>query len=343
MKKIILIVIVFSLALISCEKEKTSGNGTKEVLLKSAEGDTLTIHFNEKIYLQDGKSWIKFDDVEESRCATNVECFWEGNAKVKLIYFDGLSEGIFYINTHGSEQMPSEVVLDNLYFNLVSVEPYPDGNEIIKENYFVQLYIQYLDKLDGINSEINGVVMDYTGLDGCGWIIILENGDKLEPIEVLPNVQFYDGQEVIIWYKEIDGVSSACMVGETVKIYKVESETCPSYTTISLYGSLDDYANDALEMDTAYIEDNTLYISIRHSGGCTDHVYKLLMYPITCATPPLPKPIFWLSHDAKGDLCETYLENIVCFDLSTLKNYYDIETEIEIRTMDNDKTIQLNF
>jgi hypothetical protein len=96
-------------------------------------------------------------------------------------------------------------------------------------------------------------------------------------------------------------------------------------------------------MDTAYIEDNTLYISIAHSGGCEEHAYQLLMFPITCGTPPLPKPVFWLSHDANGDTCEAYIKDTLCFNISELRNLYNYKTEIEIRTISGNKSIKLDF
>lgn len=344
MKKLILFIIIPSIFLAFCEREKLLDDTNDNLQLKSAKGDTLFVKYGETINLQDGKSWVKFVDVvEDSRCPSNVECFWAGNAKVKLIYFNGKSEYNFYLNTYGENTMPSENVNGDLYFKLFDVSPYPDGSEIAKEDYEIKLYLQYLEKLAGIKSEVNGVVRDYTGLDGCGWVIELEDGKKLEPAIVLPNIQFYDGQEVTVWYEELEGMSSTCMAGQIAKIYKIQSESCASFVTLPLDGLLEDYPTDEINIDTAYIEGNNLHISIGHSGGCEEHTYQLLMFPITCATPPLPKPVFWLSHNANGDMCEAYLRDTLCFNISALRQYYSEETEIEIRTVTQNKSITVDF
>lgn len=343
MKKMILYSMVMSLLFVFCEREKLLENDSGEKQLKSTEGDTLVIKYGETTNLQDGKSWIKFTDVEDSRCPTNVVCVWEGNAKVQLIYSDGTNEYTFYLHTYGKESMPSETVIGDLYFELSSVTPYSDGSDMTKDDYEIKVYLQYLDKLEGVISEVSGTVRDYTGLDGCGWVIELENGNKLEPAVVLPNIQFYDGQELTLWYKEMEGMSSTCMAGTIAKIYKIESESCPSYITLPLDGALEDYPTDNILMDTAYIQDNTLYVSVSHSGGCTEHTYQLLMFPITCATPPLPKPVFWLSHDAHGDMCEAFIRDTLCFNISALRGYFNEETEIELRTINQNKSITLNY
>lgn len=79
-------------------------------------------------------------------------------------------------------------------------------------------------------------VKDMRGLDGCGFILVLDNGEKLEPINngriqqpattlqikncwVLPQADpaLADGQRVKIGYKEVSG-ASICMIGKTVEL-----------------------------------------------------------------------------------------------------------------------------
>jgi hypothetical protein len=81
---------------------------------------------------------------------------------------------------------------------------------------------------------------DLTGLDGCGFVLELEDGTRLEPVPVFmcgtpplpenppPTIDFepVDGTRVYIDYEEVDGFGSICMVGKTVRltcISKVES------------------------------------------------------------------------------------------------------------------------
>jgi hypothetical protein len=61
-------------------------------------------------------------------------------------------------------------------------------------------------------------IEDYTGLDGCGLVIKLQNGEVLEPINLNDfNITPTDGMKVWVKYHEV-GMMSICMVGPTVEI-----------------------------------------------------------------------------------------------------------------------------
>jgi hypothetical protein len=61
-------------------------------------------------------------------------------------------------------------------------------------------------------------IEDYTGLDGCGLVIKLQNGNVLEPINLNDfNITPTDGMKVWVKYHEV-GMMSICMVGPTVEI-----------------------------------------------------------------------------------------------------------------------------
>jgi PKD repeat protein len=62
-----------------------------------------------------------------------------------------------------------------------------------------------------------GTVADYTGLDGCGLVIQLDNGEVLEPQQIVPEFTLKDGQRVVLSYTEIPS-ASICMVGKIVRI-----------------------------------------------------------------------------------------------------------------------------
>jgi hypothetical protein len=62
------------------------------------------------------------------------------------------------------------------------------------------------------------IIEDYTGLDGCGLVIKLQNGAVLEPINLNDfNITPTDGMKVWVKYHEV-GMMSICMVGPTVEI-----------------------------------------------------------------------------------------------------------------------------
>lgn len=60
---------------------------------------------------------------------------------------------------------------------------------------------------------------DYTGLDGCGWIIELDNGDRLEPTNLNDfDLELKDQQKIWVTYRSAANLGSICMVGEMVLI-----------------------------------------------------------------------------------------------------------------------------
>ena len=68
--------------------------------------------------------------------------------------------------------------------------------------------------------EIKATLRDYTGLDGCGFVLVLEDGEVLEmgAFDEEPDFQFNDGMEVSISYEEMQGMATICMVGPIVRI-----------------------------------------------------------------------------------------------------------------------------
>jgi hypothetical protein len=62
-------------------------------------------------------------------------------------------------------------------------------------------------------------IEDYTGLDGCGLVIKLQNGTVLEPTNLNDfNITLTDGVKVWVKYHELSGMGSICMVGSIVEI-----------------------------------------------------------------------------------------------------------------------------
>jgi hypothetical protein len=63
-------------------------------------------------------------------------------------------------------------------------------------------------------------VINYT-IDGCSWLLQLEDGKKLEPVN-LSDAFKKDNLKVWIQYQIKKGGVSSCMVGEIVTITKIE-------------------------------------------------------------------------------------------------------------------------
>ncbi len=57
-----------------------------------------------------------------------------------------------------------------------------------------------------------GTVKDFSTLDGCGFLIVLENGDKLNPLKIeVANFVWKDRQKVKFGYKTLADMASNCM------------------------------------------------------------------------------------------------------------------------------------
>jgi hypothetical protein len=83
------------------------------------------------------------------------------------------------------------------------------------------------------------MIRDLTELDGCGFVLELEDGSQLEPLldrcgtvseprETLDNsiqdFEWVDRKKVMIDYENIDMVT-ICMVGQTVKVTCISERT----------------------------------------------------------------------------------------------------------------------
>lgn len=65
---------------------------------------------------------------------------------------------------------------------------------------------------EGTDCVTTATVKDFTGLDGCTFLIILDNGDKLLPAKVNDeNFVFRDGQRIKFGYKKMENTMSICM------------------------------------------------------------------------------------------------------------------------------------
>ena len=72
--------------------------------------------------------------------------------------------------------------------------------------------------------DIKATLRDYAGLDGCGFVLVLEEGGVLEmgAFDEEPDFSFNDGMKVRISYEEMSDMASICMVGPIVRITCME-------------------------------------------------------------------------------------------------------------------------
>ena len=94
---------------------------------------------------------------------------------------------------------------------------YADGFKCSTE---LKDYFTGADQPDECN--LTGTVRDYTGLDGCRYLIELDNGTRLEPILKDTGFYFYDNQRVRLSYIERPDMMSICMAGIIAEITCIE-------------------------------------------------------------------------------------------------------------------------
>ena len=66
--------------------------------------------------------------------------------------------------------------------------------------------------------DIEGTVKDYTGLDGCGLLIDLKDGSRLEPVEIEGDFKLKAGQKILFSYEVLTDQASTCQAGDIVRV-----------------------------------------------------------------------------------------------------------------------------
>jgi PKD repeat protein len=95
---------------------------------------------------------------------------------------------------------------------------YPVCLDIVTSNQCSSTYCDTLYVGVQAPCSLTGTVKDYTGLDGCGLMIVLDNGEALEPVEIVPGFALEAGQRVRLSYTELTDRASICMAGKIVRI-----------------------------------------------------------------------------------------------------------------------------
>lgn len=73
---------------------------------------------------------------------------------------------------------------------------------------------------------VKGMILDYRGLDGCRWLIRLDNGEMLEPVNLHRfDLQPTDSLTVVLAYTPAPDMMSICMAGKMVHITCISSKS----------------------------------------------------------------------------------------------------------------------
>ena len=126
-------------ALISsgCEKEQK----LESTLLLN---DTVEMANFETKYNHEKNIVLRMDSVlGDSRCPSNVQCVWEGNAEVRFLFTVDSKGTDFVLNTHGGKQFNSDTVISGYRIKLLDLAPYPeDPVEILQVEYYSKVIVK---------------------------------------------------------------------------------------------------------------------------------------------------------------------------------------------------------
>ncbi len=86
--------------------------------------------------------------------------------------------------------------------------------------YFLRLFIAFsfaVTSCNKVQTEITGTVKDFTGLDGCRLMIVLDSGERLDAVILPSNTTLIANRRIAITYKPVSA-ASICMAGTTVEV-----------------------------------------------------------------------------------------------------------------------------
>jgi hypothetical protein len=104
---------------------------------------TISLPDKECLFIPENGMYICLDSVlNDSRCPIGAECFWAGNAEIRLRYFESNTEPV-YFNLNTLLQPSSYTSFDGYKFTLIDLSPYPaTGHSIEQKDYKAKILIE---------------------------------------------------------------------------------------------------------------------------------------------------------------------------------------------------------
>lgn len=141
------------------------------------------------------------------------------------------------------------------------------------------------------NCEVVGTVKDFDGLDGCGLLIELANGDLLNPVKLPKGALLKDNQAIRFTYSVLEDMAGICMREKAmveISCLEIMSDSKPDTTNCA--DTTNPFAVDW--MDKAIDRHNPNQVIKYKFGGLWGYLYKAI-------------PVSYL-YDCKGNLlCQT--------------------------------------
>lgn len=100
------------------------------------------------------------------------------------------------------------------------------------------------------------------------------------------------------------------------------TSTTPSQDWQKIQPCPESAPRDPIDIEDLRVEESTLHVTARHSGGCEKHTYGLCYRNEWAESYPVQIGLELL-HDAQDDSCEAYLAAELSFDLTPLEEAYD--------------------
>lgn len=105
--------------------------------------DTISISYRDCLNDTENQMYICLDSVlNDSRCPTGAECFWEGNAEVRFKFEKYNNKRIlFNLNTHRG--FTCDTIVDGYRFTLTGLRPYPAmEHQIMQKDYKAEIIVK---------------------------------------------------------------------------------------------------------------------------------------------------------------------------------------------------------
>ena len=95
-------------------------------------GKEFAIKVGQQLKIEGADSQVKFNGVpQDSRCPTNVNCVWAGNAEVSLELMVDKCPTSITLNTHATSGAGDESKVGGYRVKLIKLEPYPHSEKKI--------------------------------------------------------------------------------------------------------------------------------------------------------------------------------------------------------------------
>lgn len=166
---------------------------------------------------------------------------------------------------------------------------------------------------------VHGVVKDMSDSNGCGLVILLDDGTVVVPYQLDTTMSLAEGQEVEIAYSEIPATNYGCSAGVVADVTWLEQEGCspiipfkPEVTSVS-----DRLPSDPFKISGAKINGDCLEIILSFSGGCKAHEFIMTYQKLPNFN--MYSGQLTLGHNSHGDMCEAMITRTVSFNLAPLK------------------------